>query len=314
MAHKHSVYDTDSHFVINPVTRAIRDASTTKNTLIQYDHNSERFGFEIPRLVDGHDMLKCDKVEIHYKNIDSATKETFNGLYEVIDVQESPSSSDVVIFSWLISQNATQYVGTLSFMIRFVCLTDDVIDYVWQTGIYAGIKIADGIHNTDIVVQDYIDILEQWRQTAPELVLSEDTEGVTITVTDKNGTQSVTIDKVQTLVKDANVFEVEQVTLDPTGWTPSGDIYLYNAVQSAAASWAEDIDACLVIDVDMINEAARCQVACTDKGVKGDTKLTFTAYKDKPTIPLTYNIRVWSNTQLTYSWDSDTLTLTVEEK
>lgn len=314
MAHKHSVYDTDSHFVINPVTRAIRDASTTKNTLIQYDHNSERFSFEIPRFVDGHDMLQCDKVEIHYKNIDSATKKTFNGLYEVIDVQESPSSSDAVIFSWLISQNATQYVGTLSFMIRFVCLTGDVIDYVWQTGIYAGIKIADGIHNTKIVVQDYVDILEQWRQTAPELELSETTEGVIITAKDKNGTQSVTIDKVQTIVKDANVFEVEQVTLEPSGWYLSNGVYLYDTVQSAAASWSNDIDVCLVLDVAMIDEAARCQVACTDRGVNGNTKLTFTAFKDKPTVALTYNIRAWSNTHLSYSWDSDTLTLTVEEK
>lgn len=67
MAHKHSVYDTDPHFAIDPITRAITNQSTTKTQLMQYDHNSERFTFEIPRLVDGHDMKLCDKIEIHYE-------------------------------------------------------------------------------------------------------------------------------------------------------------------------------------------------------------------------------------------------------
>ena len=43
MAHKHSVYDTDTHFSINQITQAIKNESSSKTTLIQYDHNSERF-------------------------------------------------------------------------------------------------------------------------------------------------------------------------------------------------------------------------------------------------------------------------------
>ena len=108
MAHIHSVYDTDPHFEIDPITRAITNQSTTKTQLMQYDHNSERFTFEIPRLVDGHDMSECDKIEVHYINVDAATKVSNADVYIVDDMQISPESDDVIIFSWLISVNATQ--------------------------------------------------------------------------------------------------------------------------------------------------------------------------------------------------------------
>lgn len=56
MAHKHPIYDTDPHFKIDGDTRVIINASDVKVALMQGDHNSERFTFEIPRYVDGHDM------------------------------------------------------------------------------------------------------------------------------------------------------------------------------------------------------------------------------------------------------------------
>jgi hypothetical protein len=45
MAHGHNVQDTDSRFIINPITRAIRNESSKKVSMIQLDHNSERFTF-----------------------------------------------------------------------------------------------------------------------------------------------------------------------------------------------------------------------------------------------------------------------------
>lgn len=68
MPHSHSIYDTDKHFLIDPSTRSIT-ALSDKLTLIQYDHNCERYTFEIPRIIEGHDMSDCDSVEIHFDNI-----------------------------------------------------------------------------------------------------------------------------------------------------------------------------------------------------------------------------------------------------
>lgn len=170
MAHKHSVYDTDPHFAIDPITRAITNLSTTKTQLMQYDHNSERFTFEIPRLVDGHDMTQCDKIEIHYINVDAATKESKADVYTVDDKQLSPASEDVVIFSWLISKNATGYAGTLNFLVRFVCLTGTIIDYVWSSDIHKGISVGSGMNNTGAITEDDSDVLEAWKASIDEKV------------------------------------------------------------------------------------------------------------------------------------------------
>lgn len=163
MAHLHSVYDTDNHFIINPVTREI-DNKSGKIKLMLGDHNSERFTFEIPRTVDGHDMTLCDSVEIHYINIDASTRQTIKDVYQAIDVQISPDSDDVVIFSWLLSGNTTKYFGTLNFRVTFKCISEGgTIDYAWSTDIYKGISVSDGINNTETVATEYSDILEQWK-------------------------------------------------------------------------------------------------------------------------------------------------------
>ena len=71
MAHTHTVKDTDTLFVIDPITRAVVNAESKKTMLMQYDHNSETFTFEIPRYVEEHDMSLCNRVEIHYNNINN---------------------------------------------------------------------------------------------------------------------------------------------------------------------------------------------------------------------------------------------------
>lgn len=148
MIHQHSIYDTDSHFSINHVTRAIKNESSTKTTLIQHDHNSERFTFEIPRYIEGHDMSLANKVQIHYFN--SGGKNETAKYYDVTDLQLSPEADDVVIFSWLISSEATKNVGSLNFVIRFACENDDgVIEYAWHTAVFSGVSVSTGIYNSE---------------------------------------------------------------------------------------------------------------------------------------------------------------------
>lgn len=164
MVHKHPIYDTDPHFKIDGDTRVITNVSDVKVALMQGDHNSERFTFEIPRYVDGHDMSLCNICQIHYLNIGSSNRATNTGIYEVEDLQFDPKDEqNRVVLSWLISSNVTMYVGSLSFVIRFGCSTDGVVDYIWNTAVHSGITISSSICNSETVVQDYTDILEQWR-------------------------------------------------------------------------------------------------------------------------------------------------------
>lgn len=163
MAHIHSVYDNDTHFKIDTATREIKNESD-KVVIIQHDHDSERFTFEIPRMVEDHDMSICNVVQVHYLNIDAATGTNEPGVYEVDDLQISPDSDDVVICSWLISRNATQFVGSLNFVVRFRCVADDgTIEYEWATAIHKGINVCESIYNADVIVAEYADVLEKWR-------------------------------------------------------------------------------------------------------------------------------------------------------
>lgn len=167
MAHIHEVIDMDKHFVIDPVTRIITNATPEKKMIMQYDHNSERYTFELPRYIDGHDMSLCDVVQVHYIDISPDKRTQKTGVYEVDDLQLASSdegTDDIVLCSWLISQNATQIYGFLNFLVRYSCTTNGTVDYAWNTAIFSGITVSNGIYNGPAVAEEYADILEQWRQ------------------------------------------------------------------------------------------------------------------------------------------------------
>ena len=83
-------------------------------------------------------------------------------------------NDDVVMFDWLISGNATKYYGSLSFLIQFCCLEDDgTYSYIWHTDIFTGIIIANSYNNSEVIAEDYSDILEEWRnQVISQIELS----------------------------------------------------------------------------------------------------------------------------------------------
>ena len=164
MPHSHPIYDSDKHFVIDPITRNITNNSS-KLIIMQYDHNSERFTFEIPRVIEGHDMSLSDVVRVHFINIGSIKTNRNSGVYEVDDVAVSLDDPDTITFSWLISGASTKYNGSLHFAIRFYCLSgESVIEYSWGTNIYSGINVANSIDNSETIAEDYVDVLEKWKQ------------------------------------------------------------------------------------------------------------------------------------------------------
>lgn len=159
MSHLHSVYDTDKHFVIDPITRNISTESD-KLVLTRYDHNSERFTFEIPRYIEGHDMFECNQIEIHADNISKNKSECNSDVYTVDDKQLSPDDENIVIFSWLISRAFTQIVGKLNFSIDFACIAEDGIEeYSWGTNDFEKVKINDRTHNTQKVMEEHSDFV-----------------------------------------------------------------------------------------------------------------------------------------------------------
>lgn len=190
------VHDTSVDFVINPDTRVIQSLSQTKISLVKNDHNSEEFLFEMPRYIEGHDMLETNRVEVHYINISSATRERIIGVYEIENLKVSEDKEDTLTFSWIVSMNSTKYAGPLSFIIRFACLNEDQIEYAWNTIPNADVIVSDSIYNGEAVIEEYYDLLEQWEKKigvgvsdVEQTVRSEDPGGVnviTLILTDGN--------------------------------------------------------------------------------------------------------------------------------
>lgn len=174
MAHTHTVIDDDKHFIINPDTRTITFASETLPKLIQFDHNSERFTFEIPPEIDGHDMTLCNKVQVHFININKDNPEEFNpSIYEAKDLGLN-ATGDKLVFTWLVDQSATLLAGPLNFAILFMCTSEEenedgetevVLDYRWGTDPYEGVTVSDGMDNNEALSNQYYEVVDQWYAT-----------------------------------------------------------------------------------------------------------------------------------------------------
>lgn len=174
MAMKHSVTDSNTPFIIDPDTRAIINTSRDKTTLMQYDHNSERFTFEVPRYIENHDMSLCDVIEVHYENTSQGTsvsmRKTFRGIQKIDDLAIGSEDTEVITFSWLVPETATMFAGALKFQLKFICYdnaTNGIVGYKWHTNvnddmtITAGLAYSEGdINPSTIVNLQSIEIVE----------------------------------------------------------------------------------------------------------------------------------------------------------
>lgn len=181
----HPVYDTDKHFTIDLTTSALT-SQMSKISLVKGSHNAERFTFDFPRTVEGHDLTLCNTVEVHFLNIDAVTKETSIGTYKVEDIEAI--DDEQIVFSWLIDGRATKYGGSLRFSIHFKCMEEGKLTYRYPTAVYSGILISDGIDHGDEIVEEYNDIVTAWmndiEQSVKETIRDVVDESIGDTVTE----------------------------------------------------------------------------------------------------------------------------------
>ena len=217
MAHLHLVEDNDLYFVIDAESRSITCLDEKAPIISHMDHNSEYFTFEIPRYIEGHDMLLCNTIQVHYINISSSNSISQNtGIYEITDLQldKDDETESTLLCSWLISQNATSLVGTLNFALRFACITGDKIDYAWSTGPFTGVTIAQTVDNSNIVIEQHADIIQKWYN---ELVMAG-TMGVNVVVDAQNKALEAIAAAEEEAIKHLNsvenINEAEQKALE----------------------------------------------------------------------------------------------------
>lgn len=148
-------------FEIDPVERDIINLSSIE--LVQHDHNSTRIGFKIPRYVNDHDVLLCDNIEVHYINIAASGSNRKADVYNITDlaVDEDP---EYVVFSWLISKNATSLNGKLNFSVHLGKIGENeqgepIETYIWNTEIISCITINQSIKNDPSTDKETADTL-----------------------------------------------------------------------------------------------------------------------------------------------------------
>lgn len=229
MPHEHPIIDDDARFQVNVDTKALIDSEPSKRTIVQYDHNSERYTFEIPRYIEGHDMSLCNVVEFHFTNIDKATREERNGFLPLTDLHVSAENENKVICSCTIDKICTQHVGPLHFSIRYACEeSDGTVVYEYNTRKYTRISIADGMGNREKVdeikaqIGAYIE--REGYELAPATYILVDEDGnevpaalvdeeVDLTATPNDirlGTTAVTAEGVISGEKEIPAYHTEQ--------------------------------------------------------------------------------------------------------
>jgi hypothetical protein len=170
MAHNHEIKDTDVSFVIDPITRAITTESS-KLYLAQYDHNSERYTFKIPRSIESHDLSHCDTILIDYTNTDKKKTSTKRGAFKVNDVVVE---DDNILFTWLVSREATQLVGYLTFSVAFRCHdAENNIIYEWGTDKFSKITIIEKTRYDQSILAKIPDLIDQIRTEVRDALSSK---------------------------------------------------------------------------------------------------------------------------------------------
>lgn len=170
-AHAHSLADSDSYFTIDPVTRVIANPTGRPITIMQRDHNSTVYTFQLPRYIDGHDMMLCNRVKCHFNNIEYTNEGEEEvsliehpDVAELIDLRVNPENNETVICSWTITRQATSYEGALGFFLQYVCVDNDGNEtYEWHTDEFTSINVKKTKHNDEAPIIEYTAIFEQWR-------------------------------------------------------------------------------------------------------------------------------------------------------
>lgn len=236
--HQHPVKDVGFLFEIDPISRAITYLGTNPLLLMQFDHDSERYTFRLPRRIEEHDMSFCNKVEIHYINI--GIDDRFADVYIANDLHIDTDDTEYVKVSWLISENATRFPGTLSFMIRFRCTEGDAITYTWGTGIFSNITVGEGFNNSQTVIDRHSDILETWKAS---IVNTHEWDGTRLVVTSASGTSSADL-------RGPNAYEVaikngfvgtEKEWLESLNGKSAYEIAIKNGFNGAENEWLDYI-------------------------------------------------------------------------
>lgn len=218
MAHLHEVKDNDVLFALDEKLNITCEG--TPKELKRGDHAAEIFSFVMPRYFEGHDMSTCNKVEVHYNNInpDKYDPKENRSFDEVQNFRVLEEDENKIAFDWLVQGDATELDGILNFCIYFACMNGDVAEYKKFSGIYKDLTVGENIYNTEEVARKYADVLAAWKAELEEKIANAgEVKTVNNVEADKNGNVDIVPSIEETAMDLLIQMELAPVVLDHDG-------------------------------------------------------------------------------------------------
>lgn len=122
--------------IIDAETREISIPPEYQIFGVESDEKAERVWFQCPKVVgDSIDLTEL-QLRVNFQNANEEKDQ-----YIVEDVTES---GDNIVFSWLLSRKVTRYMGTVSFIVCAVKVTDSTVTNEWNTTL-AQSQVLEGL-------------------------------------------------------------------------------------------------------------------------------------------------------------------------
>lgn len=163
----HSVKDEGAPFVVDPFARKVTVPPQDRVIGVVGDHLSEQVTFQVPKVIDGHNMPNCTRKYIAWRNVD--------GEPGTDELKISEETEDYALYTWTVRDLTAAAKGVVSFSLHFedddpdtgrqiyswgthTCTACEILDSVnARLGVYASIYVA----GEALVFADYTPVVDE---------------------------------------------------------------------------------------------------------------------------------------------------------
>lgn len=153
----------DDILVVDLESRQIIIPDTVTNIGVESDASVRILHFKVPRQYCAVD-LSTFMIRVNYKNTSGA-----GGSY---DIYNPVVESDMIFFDWIVDRQATVKRGNVLFNVCLREFEGDVVDREFNTAV-ATLPVLEGLETGDEIVEEHIDLFEQWMYEASMKMLPE---------------------------------------------------------------------------------------------------------------------------------------------
>ena len=216
--------ETEEHIVIGE-DRFIIVPDALRRIAVQYDHKVETVTFDCPRYWDGYD-LTLTYIYVNYLKPDKT-----KGVYLAKNVRVDDNDSSIFHFDWIIGRELTSVNGPISFLVCAIQTNEEGYRSLqWNSEINNQMTISNGLECTDVLTEDYPDIITDLLTRMDNILLGDGTIlDETLTednlaasakaVGDRFNSVDAEIDEINTEIDNINNIienEVVHEEIDPT--------------------------------------------------------------------------------------------------